>query len=65
LAAPTLKALINFDEQLVGQCELLRSMVNGKDGGSLPKDMPELERGLEAIRTTLHSRQAVLMDRAP
>ena len=26
--APTLKALIGHDEQLVGQCDLLRSMVS-------------------------------------
>ena len=28
--APTLKVLIGHDEQLVGQCELLRSMVNNQ-----------------------------------
>jgi hypothetical protein len=65
LEAPTLKALIGVDEQLVGQCELLRSMVNGKDGASLLRDMTDLEGGLEAIRATLNGRQAVLLDRAP
>ena len=29
--APTLKTLIHHDEQLVGQCDLLRSMVNRQD----------------------------------
>jgi hypothetical protein len=61
---PTLKALIRYDEQLVGQCELLRSMVNRKDGVSIVENLPDLEKGLAAIRTTLQSRQAVLLDRA-
>ena len=65
LEAPTLQALIRSDEQLVGQCELLRSLVNGKDGASLLREMSNLEGGLEAIRATLHSREAVLLDRAP
>jgi len=65
LEAPTLQALTNSDQQLVGQCELLRSMVNGKDGASLLSAVAELEGGLEAIRTTLRSRAAILLDRAP
>jgi len=65
LEAPTLQTLIRSDEQLVGQCELLRSLVNGKDGASLLREMSNLEGGLEAIRATLHSREAVLLDRAP
>ncbi len=62
--APTLKALIRYDEQLVGQCDLLRSMVNKKDGSSIIENLPPLERGLEAIRVTLQNREAVLLDRA-
>jgi hypothetical protein len=62
--APTLKALIHNDEQLVGQCDLLRSMVNGQDGASILKNLPDLESGLEAIQATLHNREAVLLDRA-
>jgi hypothetical protein len=62
--APTLKALIGYDEQLVGQCELLRTMVNGQDGATLLQKLPDVESGLEAIRTTLHQREAVLLDRA-
>jgi len=62
--AGTLKALIESDEQLVGQCELLRSMVNAKDAAAILNEAPELERGLEAIRATLQSREAILMDRA-
>jgi hypothetical protein len=62
--APTLKALIHYDEQLVGQCELLRSMVSKQDGASILKLLPDLEGGLEAIKATLESREAVLLDRA-
>jgi hypothetical protein len=62
--AHTFKALIHYDEQLVGQCELLRSMVNGQDGAAILAKAPDLESGLEAIRATLLSREAVLLDRA-
>lgn len=62
--APTLKTLIGVDEQLVGQCELLRTTVNGQSGSAILKSLPELQTGLEAIRATLHSREAVLHDRA-
>jgi hypothetical protein len=62
--APTLKILIECDEQLVGQCDLLRSMVNNKDGASILENLPDLEIGLGAIRATLHHREAVLFDRA-
>ena len=61
--APTLKALIHYDEQLVGQCDLLRSMVNKQDGSAILARFPDLEGGLEAIRATLQSREAVLLDR--
>ena len=60
----TLQALIQFDEQLVGRCELLRSGVNGQDGVSILKKLPDLERGLEAIRETLKNRESVLLGRA-
>jgi hypothetical protein len=62
--AATLKVLMECDERLVGQCDLLRSMVNNKDGASILENLPDLEIGLEAIRTTLHNREAVLFDRA-
>jgi hypothetical protein len=63
--APTLQTLIHYDEQLVGQCDLLRSLVNRQDGASILKNLPDLEGGLEAIRATLQKREAVLLDRAP
>lgn len=59
--AQTLQALIGHDEQLVGQCELLRSLVSGQDGTELLKNMAELESGLEAIRATLQQRESVLL----
>jgi len=61
---PTIQALIQFDERLVGQCELLRSIVDGQDGASILKRLPDLESGLEAIRDTLKRREAVLLGRA-
>ena len=48
------------DEQLVGQCELLRSMVDRQDGGALLAKISDLEAGLEAIRATLNNRAAAL-----
>jgi hypothetical protein len=62
--AATLKVLIEHDERLVGQCDLLRSMVEQQDGAMVMEKIPALELGLEAIRTTLHDREAVLLDRA-
>jgi hypothetical protein len=59
--APTLEALMRFDERLVGQCELMRSAVNGQDGASILMRLPDLEAGLEAIRATLHSRADLLL----
>jgi hypothetical protein len=62
--APTLKELIEHDQQLVGQCELLRSMVDKQDGASILDSLPDLEAGLDAIRATLRKREGVLHDRA-
>ncbi len=62
--APTLQALVHHDEQLVGQCELLRSMLNQQSGALILQNIGDLDHGLEAIRGTLHSRQAVLLDHA-
>lgn len=62
--AATLKTLIHHDEQLVGQCELLRSLVHAQDGAAILAKIPEFEGGLEAIRATLENREAVLLDRA-
>lgn len=58
--AATLKVLAEHDEQLVGQCELLRSMVDGQSGSAILEKLAELEGGLAAIRGTLHQRETVL-----
>ena len=59
----TLEALIASDEQLVGQCELLRSSVDKRDGAWIVDNMKEIRSGLEAIDATLMRRQAVLLSR--
>jgi hypothetical protein len=62
--APTLKTLIGHDEQLVGQCELLRSVVANQNAATILERLHDLEAGLTAIQTTLQNREAVLLDRA-
>jgi len=62
LEAPTLFNLGQFDQKLVGQCELMRRSVTGVDPQALLKLLPDLEAGVGAIRATLHDRQAVLMN---
>jgi hypothetical protein len=59
----TLAMLIHQDEQLVGQCELLRSTVSGKSAVTILEDVPKLESGLDAIRITLQRREAALIYR--
>lgn len=62
--AATLRTLIQHDEQLVGQCELLRSMMAGKTVDTILASLGALESGLEAIRATLRRREAVLLGRS-
>jgi hypothetical protein len=62
--APTLQTLLRHDERLVGQCELLRSMVSNRDSTSILKKLPDLDAGLDAIRATLHDRGSVLLNPA-
>lgn len=59
--AQTLQTLIEHDEQLVGQCELLRTMVSEQDGATLLNNEADLKTGLEVIRTTLQQREAALL----
>ena len=59
--APTLAKLIEFDERLVGQCELLRKTVSGADASGLLKSLSDLEAGLDAIKETLRNREQVLL----
>ena len=62
--APTLAKLIAEDEQLVGQCELLRSMLDKRDGAWMLERFKEIQTGLEAIEATLLRRQAVLLSKS-
>ena len=61
----TLGALIDCDEQLVGRCELLRTLVEAKNAAGIVDAMPQLEEGLGAIRGTLQKREAALFGRIP
>ncbi|HEY5330765.1 MAG TPA: hypothetical protein VIJ79_12830 [Acidobacteriaceae bacterium] len=63
--APTLAALIAQDEQLVGQCELLRSTLEHRDGAWILEKLPQIQSGLEAIESTLLRRQAILLSKMP
>ncbi|HEU5342235.1 hypothetical protein [Edaphobacter sp.] len=58
--AATLRTLIEHDEKLVGQCELMRSMVDQQTGMAILEKIADLEGGLGAIRGTLQQRETVL-----
>jgi hypothetical protein len=62
--APTLQALIALDEQLVGQCELLRSTLEKRDGAWVIERVKDIRGGLDAIDATLMKRQALLLSRS-
>ncbi|NPT53815.1 hypothetical protein [Paraburkholderia elongata] len=61
--AETLKVLIGCDERLVGQCSLLRAMLDARSGVWMLEHLDEVEDGLAALQQTLRSREAVLLDR--
>jgi hypothetical protein len=58
--APTLQRLIECDQRLVGRAELLRSMLERKDGRWLVANAVEIQEGLKAIEAALRERQAAL-----
>ena len=58
--AETLYTLADRDQQLVGQCDLLRSMVEGRGGAWVLANLPELETGVAAIEATLRDRAGLL-----
>jgi len=58
--AGTLAALIASDHKLVGQAELLRSMLDQKPGPWLIENLPALQEGVAAIGETLRARQLLL-----
>jgi hypothetical protein len=59
--APTLAKLMEFDERLVGQCELLRKAASSADAPAILKSEADLEAGLDAIKETLRNREQVLL----
>lgn len=62
--AGTLQQLIASDQKLVGQAELLRSMVDQKNGAWVIENMPALQEGITAIGETLRLRQMLLFPAA-
>ena len=61
--AATLQVLIAKDEELVGQCEMLRSMLDRQQGAWMLENMSSIQEGIEAIASTLMQREAVLLGR--
>ena len=62
--AATLQQLIASDQKLAGQTELLRSMLDQKNGAWLLENMSDLQEGIGAINETLRSRQLLLFPAA-
>lgn len=58
--ADTLAKLIALDELLIGQGELLRSLVAGKDGAWVLENAGALKAGLAAIQQTLEQRASLV-----
>jgi hypothetical protein len=59
--AQTLARLIAVDKRLVGQSELLRAMLDQRNGAWLLDNRATLEAGIAAIGETLAERQAILL----
>jgi hypothetical protein len=59
--AATLAALAEKDAVLVGQAELLRSMLEGVAGDAILAGKREIEEGIAAITATLRERQTFLL----
>ena len=58
--APTLAALAESDKTLIGQAELLRTMLDGKNGAAIVETLSEAQDGVAAIGETLRKRQLLL-----
>jgi hypothetical protein len=58
--AATLARLGDVDHALIGQAELLRAALDGKDGDWLLAHLADLQAGVAAIGETLRERGAVL-----
>jgi hypothetical protein len=58
--ANTLAALADRDQTLVGQCDLMRSLVEARDGAWIVENLGHLETGVAAIEATLRERASLL-----
>ena len=58
--AETLRRLGDCDEQLIGQCELLRASLNGKSAAWILENRAAIDAGVSAIEATLRDRQSIL-----
>jgi len=61
--AQTLHALGAHDEQLIGQAEMLRVAIDGRDGEWIAANTESLQDGLKAIDETLRQRALLLSQR--
>ncbi len=61
LEASTLATLADKDAVLVGQADLMRSMVEGVAGDAILASRREIEDGIAAITATLRERQSFLL----
>ncbi len=59
--AATLQRLLDCDARVAGQAELLRTMLDHKDGAWMIGHSMEIDEGLKAIETSLRERQAALL----
>ncbi len=60
--AATLARLVAQDQQLVGQADMLRQMLDRRDGRWMIDNAVAITAGVEAITETLSGRQALLME---
>jgi hypothetical protein len=58
--APTLEALAECDQDLVGQADLLRQLVQGRSGEDLLAGLPQIQEGPSALKGVLQRRAALL-----
>ena len=58
--AETLAALVAADEQLIGQAEMLRVALDGRDGAWVAANLPLMQEGLAALAETLRQRALAL-----
>jgi len=62
--AETLQRLMTSDQTLAGQAELLRSMLDQKNGQWIIENLPALQEGIAALNETLRTRQLLLFPAA-